>query len=175
MQNARRTSLLTYEIDGNDGELQAQIEMPKGLWTANGAPLAQVVASSGFGDTPILTISGKSYQIHRDLLTDNLLVNCYCIYLQDDAGHKIIEAKSPVEQRSSRICYQDAAFLVVPRSLFAFNYEVTNQEICVARFKDVSPFLTYSARRSYSIETKTAEFEPLLLAFAFFLAVCSAY
>jgi hypothetical protein len=52
---------------------------------------------------------------------------------------------------------------------------VMNQEICVARFKDVTPFLTFSARRRYSIETKTGEIEPLLLTFAFFLAVCNAY
>jgi len=175
MQNARRISLQKYEIDGTNGRLQAQIEMPHGLWAANGAPLSDVIASAGFGDTPILTMMGKSYQIHRDWLYEKALISYYSIYLQDDGGQKIIEAKAPVEKRGALICYESADFLVAPRSLFAFNYEVTHQEMCVARFKDVTPFFTFSARRRYSIETKTAETEPLLLAFAFFLAVCSAY
>jgi len=175
MQNARRIGTQKYEIDGKDGTLQAQIEMPQGLWTAKGAPLSDAIASAGFGDTPILTIMEKSYQIHRDWLYEKALISYYSIYLQDDAGHKIIEAKTPVEKRASLICYKSADFLVSPKSLFTFNYEVTNQERCVAHFKDVTPFLTFSARRLYSIETNTAEIEPLPLAFAFFLAVLGAY
>jgi hypothetical protein len=175
MQYARRNSLQNYEIDGTDGALQAQIEMPRSLWTAKGAPLSDALASAGFGDTPILTLSGKSYQIHRDWLNEKALISYYSVYLQDDAGHKIIEAKTPVEKRGSLICYKGSKFLVAPRSWFAFNYEVTNQNICIARFKDVSPFLTFSARRRYSIETTTPETEPILLSFAFFLAVSSAY
>ena len=175
MQKARRTSLQTYEIDGSDGTLQSQIEMPRGVWTANGAPLAAAIASTGLSDTPILTIQGKSYRIQRDWLKEKGIISYYCIYLQDDAGYKIIEANTPFEKRASLIRYEGADFLVAPRSLFTFHYEVMNQNLCVARIKDVSPFFTFSARRSYAIETKTPEIGPLLLAFAFFLAVYSAY
>ena len=175
MQNARRTKLQQYEIDGIDGALQTQIDMPKGLWTANGAPLSGLIAGAGLDDTPVITTMGKSYSVYRDWLCEKALISYYLIYLQDDAGHKTIEAKTPGEKRASSMRYQNTDFLVAPRSLFAFNYEVMNQEICVARFKDASSFLTFSARRRYSIETETGKIEPMPLAFAFFLAVCSFY
>lgn len=175
MQNARRISLQKYEIDGSDGALIAQIEMPRGLWTANGAPLADAISGAGFGENPVLKIGEKTYEIHRDLLTDKLVVNRYSIYVKDDAGRKIIEATAPVEKRSSLICYNETEFLVTARSIFAFDYDVTSNDSNVARFKDVSPFLTFSSRRLYHIETEAREIEPLLLAFSFFLAVLIAY
>ena len=156
MQQARRTSLQRYEIDSRVGTLQSQIEMPNRLWTAHGAPLAAAVARVGIGDTPILTVEGKSYPVQRDWLSEKGIISYYCIYLQDDDGHRIIEANTPHEKRASLIHYQGADFLVAPRSFFAFHYEVTNQGKGLARFKDVSPFWTFSARRRYAIETNTA-------------------
>ncbi len=172
---ARRTRLQKYEIDNADGTRQAEIVMPKGVWIANGAPLAGAFVNTGLANLPVLTVLGDSHPIYRDLLTNNLLTNYYSIYLLDNEGRKIIETKMPIKKRDSWIAYQDAEFLVSPRSLFAFNYELTSQKVCIARFKDISPFFTVSARRHYEIETRTAEIEPLLLAFAFFLAVSGFY
>ena len=178
-QTARRLSVERYEICDASGATQSQIAMPSRLWTANGAPLAAAIESAGLADTPQLTVCGVRYQAHRDLLSDSLVVSEYAIYLRESGDEanaskrKVIEAAT--KNRATTVFFKGETYVLQAHSIFSFRYELMQGERVIVSFKEVTPFLTFSSRRLYRIETEAREIEPLLLAFSFFLAVLIFY
>ena len=71
--------------------------------------------------------------------------------------------------------FKGETYVLQAHSIFSFRYELMQGERVIVSFKEVTPFLTFSSRRLYRIETEAREIEPLLLAFSFFLAVLIFY
>jgi hypothetical protein len=73
------------------------------------------------------------------------------------------------------IRHESREYMLTPKSWFGLKFELAQGALIVAKFKDVSPFMTPSSKRRYQIDCPAGQQSALLLCFAFLLAASSTY
>ena len=176
-QFAERLSLNTYKIYALSGETQSEIQLQRGIFAASGAPLTPMLKDLKLTDAPCVTVQGAAYHFFKLLRNDHFFANRFDLGLQElsSTTSPAITAQFGGRGKINVITYLDQEYTLVPRSWFGFGFELYRGTEMVARFKDVSPFLSFSSRRRYLIDYPTQPQPPLLVAFTFLLAVNCTY
>lgn len=177
-QTAERENLNEYRIDTPSGQVQTKIALQRRIFTAKQAPLTPSLEALGISDTPTVTVQGKDYRFFKSLRNDKVFANHFDLGLQAlDAKQSspAITARYGGKGWTTMIRFEGAEYSLKPTSWFGFGFELRSASKVEARFKDVSPFLTFSSRRRYLIESSDGALPPLLMAFAFLLALSSTY
>jgi hypothetical protein len=177
-QSAERLSLSEYRIYAISGALQSEIILHKLIFTTSQAPLTPALKALNWADSPSLTVDGQRFRYYKTLRSNKFFANHFDLGLQAmDAttGTPAVTAQYGARGQTTLIEYLGRDYLLTPKSLFGFKFELCLVDVAVARFKEVTPFWTFSSRRRYQLEALAEPLPPLLLAFAFLLAVSSTY
>lgn len=172
---AERLSLNEYRIYAPSGCVQSEIQLHKRIFTADQAPLTPLLQSLRLADAPSVKVDGQPYRFFKTLLTDKFFANHFDLGLQAGQDEPAITARFGGKGWATLINHEGLEYTLKPTSWFGFAFELRRGAVEVARFKDVSPFLTFSSRRRYQLDAPAGPLPPLLLAFAFLLAVSSTY
>lgn len=167
MYKAKRAAIGIYEIEQSSGARVVRIEMPKKVWATDNAPLNNIVGALGMNDCPIFEFPDARHEVRRGLLTNNMLVNRYNIWI-DQGDTRIIEAYPESNVKPVRITYRGEEFRLVRTSWFKYAFTLERNGQPLAQFEDTTPFLTFTAARSFNIKNRT-EIDDMLVGFAFFL------
>lgn len=173
MYKAERSSIGKYEVRGSSGQSIVKIQMPKKVWATDNAPLNPAISAMGLNDRPVLEFQNRTLEARRALLTDNFLVNFFRIWIEDE-GSVLIESSLNGVFKPSVIKYKGSEYSLVRHSFFAFRFTLEKDGQVLATFEDTTPFLTFSAQRTFGISHKQ-ELDDVLLGFAFFLAVMAFF
>ncbi len=176
MYTAKRTALNKFSLYKAGGEQIASMSFTGRLavWPAEGAPLNGAVVGSGLGAYPEFILNGIAYKAQRALLSNQFIFNSYDIWLGKD-GRKAIEIRTSPPSWTWPISYQGKTYLLKRKHLFAFKYELSSEDgRRIASFTDSTPFLQFSERRDFAIDT-TGPVDEMLLAFSFWIAVIAFF
>ncbi len=175
-QTAERLSLSEYRIYAPSGQVQTDIALHQRVFAACDAPLTPALKALGLADTPTVTVDGRTLRYCKALRSDKFFANRFDLSLQaPDSAETAITARFGGKGWTTLIRFEGQEFALTPKSWFGFKFELRRGEVLVARFTDVSPFLSFSSRRRYLIEYPTQPLAPVLLAFGFLLALSSTY
>lgn len=176
-QSAARHSLTEYSIYTPSGALQSEINLQRRLFTASDAPLTPTIASLGLADAPTVIVLDQPYLLCKALRSDKFFANRFDLSLQglEPTETPAITASYGQRRWATLIQHEGREYLLKPKSWFGFKFELAHGEAEAARFIDASPFLSFSSKRSYRIDLPAGPQPPLLIAFAFLLAVSSTY
>ena len=172
---AERLSLNEYRIYAPSGCVQSEIQLHKRIFTADQAPLTPLLKSLRLTDAPSVTVDGQPYRFFKTLRSAKFFASHYDLGLQADQDEPAITARFGGKGWVTLIKHEGLEYTLKPTSVFGFAYELHRGAVEAARFKDVSPFFSVSSRRRYQLDAPAGPLPPLLLAFAFLLAVSSTY
>lgn len=154
-------------LGSNDGEL-AHITWPAGIWKTKNAPLSEALGDR-WQSNPVIKIGLKKLVALRTLLTDKVLVNDFEISLKDESDQALIVANLQGSRKTIAMRFENSEYLLTRESFFSFRFSLQKDGTQILRMKDVTPFLTFSSRREFAIESEK-DIDPALLSFSFFLA-----
>lgn len=173
MYKAERSSIGKYEVKNSTGQSIVKIQMPQKVWAIDNAPLNPAITAMGLNDRPQFEFQNRTLEARRALLTNNFLVNFFRIWIEDE-GNVLIESSLNGAFKPSIIKYKGSEYSLVRHSVFSFRYALEKDGQVLADFGDTTPFLTFSAQRTFSISHKQ-ELDDVLLGFSFFLAVMAFF
>lgn len=176
MYTAERTDLNKYVLhkDGRQQISAIQFTDKFAVWPAEGAPLTGSITGSALDAYPQFLINGTAYTARRKLLTNNFLLNHYDVWLDKD-GEAVIKIRLEPPKWKSRLSYQGQDYILERHGTFTFRYTLSDAAgQPVASFRETTPFLQFSVRRNFALQT-FRPIDEILLTFAFWIGVTTIY
>jgi|GEM_PF-6392841 hypothetical protein len=176
MYTAERTDLNKYILykEGRQTVSTIQFTDKFAVWPAEGAPLTASITGSALDAYPQFSINGVSYTARRKLLTNNFLLNHYDVWL-DKGGEAAIKIRLEPPKWKSRLSYQGRDYILERHGTFTFRYTLSDAAgQLIASFRETTPFLQFSVRRNFSLQT-FGPIDEVLLTFAFWIGATTIY
>ncbi len=168
---AQRTALNDYSLREVSGTPVSSISFTSkiAVWTAEGAPLTGMIRGAKQEAFPILTIQDRPHLAKRRLLTNNLLLNEYDLWLEREE-ETVIAARIQAARWATCISYQEHTYQLRRRSFFRFRFDLQRSDgIQVASLRETTSFWSVSVHREFALAS-SGPVDSTLLTFAFFLA-----
>lgn len=166
---AKRLELGAWEVLQADGTSLASLRYPKFLWHTKGT-----LSESGgdpFVINPVMEMDGERYFFSRELINPQEFTPHYRIVGGSEAHPGLIEADHP-PGLTLGLVYREVAYQLRRESRWSYRYTLLRDATALARFRDTTPFFTFSARREYALET-LEDLPAQLVCLSFFLtALC---
>lgn len=176
MYTAERTDLNEFTLHNERQELVSTIKFTNkfAVWPAEGAPLTASIVGSALDAYPNFSINGTSYVARRRLLTNNFMFNHYDVWL-DKNGEQAIKIRLEPPKWKSRLSYQGQDYILERHGTFTFRYTLSDAAgQLIASFRETTPFLQFSVRRNFSLQT-FVPIDEVLLTFAFWIGATTIY
>ncbi len=169
MYRAKRVSLSEIELYDPAGALLARSILPNIIWRTEEAPISDALTSK-LQSRPEIDVGGRKYLVHRRLASNNWLVNDFALSLCDGNGADVATADMKAGKWTHVIVFAGKNYTLVRHGFFRFDFELEESGRRIARFRDVTPFLTFNVRRDFVIEGD-ASIDPVLLSLSVFIAI----
>lgn len=173
MYTASRPVIGQYEVKNSAGKNVVSIVMPKGVWDTEKAPLQGLVNATGLASCPQFEWNSQTFPVKREILTNNYLYNFYRIWIEKE-GQVAIEATSNGLSKPIVISYKGEEYSLVRKSLFIFDFTLQKNDRTIARFKDTTPFLSFTSKRTFSLHN-TQDVDDMLIGFCFWMSAMAFF
>ncbi len=174
---AKRLSLSQANIYQNDAQPLCSIVWPAvRTWSCENSVIGDpYFQDKSLGSYPLLTVLGKTYTARRKILTNKFFGNNYEISLLDENDKTKISAISPSWiWKKTEIRFNDQTYYLIRKKFFQFYFILYRFEKEIGQLTDVTPFLTFSSKREFSLSLESPA-DLMLLSFSFFLAHNSVF
>ncbi|MBW7910426.1 MAG: hypothetical protein H3C49_03995 [Alphaproteobacteria bacterium] len=169
---AERASLTGYVLHGVAGSGTVEIKYAQGLWMPGSKP-GDVSALGRPRSFPQIVMPDETLTLVRRITYGGFLRTDYDVDFLDAQGNVKLAAALPAGPLS-RFSFGGAAYKVDQISRLSFRPVLLRDDTQVARFRETTPFLSFSSRKTYQLQVQT-DVPPLALAAAFFISVMKFY
>ncbi|HRI77489.1 MAG TPA: hypothetical protein PLX33_10965 [Alphaproteobacteria bacterium] len=169
---AERTSLTGYVLHGVAGGDNVEIHYAQGLWMPGSKP-GDVSALGRPRSFPRIVTPDETLTLVRRITYGGFLRTDYDVDFLDAQGNVKIAAQMPAE-RLSHFSFEGATYTLDQISRLSFRPLLLRGDMHVARFRETTPFLSFTSRKTYQLQVQT-DVPPLALAAAFFISVMKFY
>ncbi|HCS24266.1 MAG TPA: hypothetical protein PLW48_02610 [Alphaproteobacteria bacterium] len=169
---AERISLADYALQGLANGATVELRYARGLWMPGRKPGDVSVLGRPLS-FPQIFMPDETLTLVRRIAYGGFLRTDYDVDFLDAQGNVKIAAQMPAG-RLSHFSLDGATYTLDQISRLSFRPLLMRGDMHVARFRETTPFLSFSSRKTYQLQAQT-DVPPLALAAAFFISVMKFY